>query len=530
MKIRVIVLLFFMCALVAAKEDKIATLSGFVYDATNGEALIGANIYLQNTTIGGSTNLSGYYVIPEIPVGNHLVLCDYMGYEQFRKEITITNGEDIKLTIFLNQNMLETEVIVVNADSQRTIERLYDKSISTVQLSPQQIRSVPQVAEADLLRTLQTLPGVVPLSDFSSALYIRGGTPDQNLYLLDGTDVYNPEHMFGLFSTFNSDAIKHVELSKGGFGADYGGRLTSVLDITNLDGNREEFEGTANISVLSLKTTLQMPIGNIGSLSGSIRRTYFDKTIAPYLDDVPDYYFYDGSIKAYFDLDKNNKLTISGYGGDDFLDLILNNESTDQEGFQYDWGNRTGSVRWTHVFSPRLFSNFWVTYSTFNSDFGFDLLKVSEKNTVNDLTVKGKMEYHITDNFSSRFGFEHKSLELDYIFNDAGMIIDIQEKGFQSALYGVLNWKPNPDWDFELGTRFNYFQMETSSQDWAPRFSVKYRLTETIVLRGAAGRYYQYLHRIPRFFISDIWTVSGKYQDRARSDHFQLGYQQEISR
>jgi len=248
MKFRIIVLLFLMCTVLTAKEDKIATVSGFVYDAANGEALIGANIYLQNTTIGGSTNLSGYYVIPEVPVGNHLVICDYMGYEQYRKEIIITNGEDIKLNIFLNENMLETEVIVVNADSQRTIERLYDKSISTVQLSPQQIRSVPQVAEADLLRTLQTLPGVVPLSDFSSALYIRGGTPDQNLYLLDGTDVYNPEHMFGLFSTFNSDAIKHAELSKGGFGAEYGGRLTSVLDITNLDGNREEFEGTANIS------------------------------------------------------------------------------------------------------------------------------------------------------------------------------------------------------------------------------------------------------------------------------------------
>jgi hypothetical protein len=227
-----------------------------------------------------------------------------MGYQKFRKQLTITSGVDIKQNIVLSEDLLETEVIVVTADSQRTIEKLYDKPISTILLSPRQIQSVPQVAEADLLRTLQTLPGVVPIYDFSSALYIRGGTPDQNLYMLDGTDVYNPEHMFGLFSTFNSDAIKHVELSKGGFGAEHGGRLSSVLDITNLDGNRQEFEGTANVSLLSVKTTLQTPLGSFGSLSGSLRRTYFDKTIAPFMEEVPDYYFYDGSIKAFFDLDK----------------------------------------------------------------------------------------------------------------------------------------------------------------------------------------------------------------------------------
>ena len=270
-----------------------------------------------------------------------------------------------------------------------TGERLFQQPVSSIALSPRQINSLPQVAEADLLRSLQSLPGILPLSDFSSALYIRGGTPDQNLYLIDGTDVYNPEHAFGIFSTFNTDAIKYVELYKGGFGAEYGGRLSSILDVTHLDGNREEFEGSAAISLLSAKTTLQMPLGQVGSLSGSLRRTYFDQTVARTLDDVPDYYFYDGNVKAYLELDANNKLTLSGYGGRDFLDVTFNPDANDDVSLQADWGNKTGSARWTRVFSPQLFGNFWVTGSRFTSDFSLEEADIAERNQVTDVTLKG---------------------------------------------------------------------------------------------------------------------------------------------
>jgi outer membrane receptor protein involved in Fe transport len=207
----------------------------------------------------------------------------------------------------------------------------------------------------------------------------------------------------------------------------------------------------------------------------------------------------------------------------------MNPKATDQQGFQYGWGNRTASLRWTHVFTPRLFSNFWVTYSSFNSEFDLDLYRVNEKNSINDLTLKGKLEYHFSDHFASRFGFEQKMLDLDYYFDDIGMIVDIHQNGNQSALYGILNWTPTIDWDIELGLRYTHFKLDQLYQDWAPRFSAKYRLTDTMVLRAAAGRYYQYLHRIPRLFIIDIWTISNKYQERAKSNHFQFGFQQEIS-
>ncbi len=359
---RSLILLVFLSPLLFA-----SSISGFVFDKTNGESLIGANLYIEGIGVGASTNLNGYYVIPQVAAGTYTLVCDYQGYQPHREEIRVENSQPLKINIIMVESILETETIVVTADSIPTIEKLYNKPISGVNLSGMQIRRIPQVAEADLLRSLQTLPGVEPLSDFSSALYIRGGTPDQNLYLLDGTDVYNPEHAFGLFSTFNTDAIKQVDLSKGGFGAEYGGRLSSILNITNIDGNREQFEGTASISLLSARTTLQMPISDFGSVSGSVRRTYFDQTVAKMIDDLPDYYFYDGNLKAFFDINANNNLTLSAYGGRDVLDFIFNTSGSDETGFKYDWGNATASARWTTVISPILFANFWITASRWMS-------------------------------------------------------------------------------------------------------------------------------------------------------------------
>src|SRR3990172_4750837 len=315
--------LLVVCVLIfcsGAYADPRATISGFVYDNSNGERLIAANVFLQGTHIGTSTNSSGYFSIPQMAPGSYTLVCRYIGYRPFTRQITIGINSHIELKILLEQATIETREIVISADSVRTAQRLYNKPISDILLDPRQINQVPQFVETDLLRSLQTLPGILPISDFSSELYVRGGTPDQNLYLIDGADVYNPEHFFGLFSTFNTDAIKNVEMSKGGFGAEYGGRLSSILNVTNLDGNRNEFEGKASISLLSAKTTLQMPLGKKGSLSGSIRRTYFDKTLAKAVDDIPDYYFWDGHLKAFFDLDDRNKLTISTYSGRDDLD------------------------------------------------------------------------------------------------------------------------------------------------------------------------------------------------------------------
>ncbi|KAA3610024.1 MAG: TonB-dependent receptor [Calditrichaeota bacterium] len=511
-----------------SQENGNATISGFVFEEASYEALIGANVYLENQPLGGSTNNSGYYVITNIPAGKVTLVVSFLGYKTHRQNVDIKKVENLKINIVLKQDLLESETIVVTADSIPIADQLFEKQISTLKLSSRQINSIPQIAEADLLRSLQTLPGILPLSDFSSALYIRGGTPDQNLYLIDGTDVYNPEHAFGLFSTFNTDAIKQVDLSKGGFSAEKGGRLSSIIDVTNIDGNRKNFQGKAGISLLSARTTLQTPLGDYGSLSGSIRRTYFDQTIARAIDDIPDYYFYDGNLKAFFDIDGNNNLTISGYGGRDLLDIVFNSNASGDLGFKYDWGNQTGSIKWAHIFNPRLFANFWVTASRFSSFLNFEGFEAKEENILNDITLKGNLEYHHSNTLNTNFGFEQKNFDVRYLSLAPGRDVIVKTKREHYVAYLQSNWQPSPLWDLEAGLRFNFFNADSNFFDIAPRFAAKYRIDDKSTIKFSTGLYHQYLHRIPRFLIADIWTTSSKKLRPSTSVHYILGYQREL--
>jgi len=513
----------------ASAQQPTGSLSGFVYDAANGEGLIGASVFLPGTTLGSATNVNGYYVIPRVPVGQYVLQVRYLGYKSFSKELIITADAPKTIDIRLESEQITLNTIVTTATKERPSEQMYEKAISNIELLPRQINAIPQIAEADLLRSLQTLPGIVPLSDFSSDLYVRGGNSDQNLYLLDGADVYNPEHAFGIFSTFNTDAIKHVELSKGGFGAEYDGRLSSVLNITHLDGNREEFEGTGSLSLLSAKTTLQMPIGKIGSLSGSIRRTYFDQTIGKALDDIPQYYFYDGNVKAFFDINARNKLALSGYGGRDILNLTFNNKTADKSGLKYNWGNRTGSARWTHVFSPALFVNFWLTGSEFTSTFHLQDGNITEKNDISDLTVKGNLEYHLSQRWIMRFGFEQKNWDVVFRQTGPGFEVAIKNRPRLYSGYTVAIWRPTPLWEIEGGWRYNLLRSDTIYRNLSPRFSAKYRLTDKNSVKAAFGIYHQYLQRIPRFIVADIWTIADRNYRESTARHAILGYQQEIA-
>jgi hypothetical protein len=523
-------LLFFVAIfLLSSTLVRAGTVSGFVHDASNGEGLIGANVYLEGTTIGSSTNRSGYYVIPKAPPGTFNLIVHFIGYKKFSKEINVSVDENVEVNAHLEVESIEMQKVVVTDEAIPPAERMFEKPISKIDLSARQINRVPQVAEADLLRALQTLPGILPISDFSTALYVRGGTPDQNLNLIDGTDVYNPEHAFGLFSTFNTDAIKKVELSKGGFGAQYGGRLSSILDVTNLDGNREEFEGKSSVSLLSAKTTVQMPIGSFGSFSGSFRRTYFDKTIAKAIDDVPDYYFYDGHAKAFFDINPKNKLTLSFYGGEDVLDLIFREGSENEAGFNYDWGNTTGSMRWTHIFSPQLFANFWITGSRFESSFRFnETFDFTEDNLISDITFKGNFDYHYSEHLTTTFGFEEKNLHNIFDSKFPGGHIKVDARPEHWAAFVQNSWKPTVRWDIEGGLRYNFFNAQEDFHRLAPRFSAKYRLTDSANLKLAGGQYYQFLHRIPRAFIAAIWSSSNQWQKASSATHIIAGIQKDL--
>ncbi|MCX6151763.1 MAG: TonB-dependent receptor [Ignavibacteriales bacterium] len=512
-----------------AQTENHGTLSGYVYDSSNGEGLIGASVYLKDLNVGATTNLSGYFVIPNTPTGNQTLVISYIGYKTQLKNLFVSIDENEILKFKLDPSAVQTKEVVITGDSIRTIEKLFVKPISKIELNAKQINSIPRVIEADLLRSLQTLPGIQPLSDFSSALYVRGGTPDQNLYQIDGTDVYNPEHAFGLFSTFNTNAIKKIELSKGGFNAEYGGRLSSILSVTNLDGNRNNIQGDVSISLLSGATTLQAPLGNFGSISGSFRRTYLDQTLAKFIDEIPPYYFYDGNIKTFLDLGEKDKLVLSFYGGKDNLDYKFDTKASESLGFHYDWGNTTGSINWKRIITPKLFANFWITASRFTSLFTYDEANLEEYNKISDYSVKGNMEYYYSKHFIIKFGFEEKNLHGVLYENFQGGKVDANKYRNHYTGYVTTNWRPSDNFDIEGGLRYDYFRTDKHYQNLDPRFAIKYRLTETSNLKFSSGIYHQYLNRVPRMFFASLWTSADQYTSGSKSYHFILGYQKEIN-
>ena len=243
-----------------------ATLSGFITDRRNGEAMPYANVVLKwdGPTLGALSNLSGYYAFKGIPPGTYTLIVSYIGYKVHQDTLTFTRAEERRLDVSLTQEPIATEEIVVEVDPYEEERALQTGFIA---LEAQRLQELPSIGEPDILRSLQLLPGIQAASDISSGLYIRGGGPDQTLILLDQIPLYNPSHAFGFFSTFNPDAIRDMSLHKGAYPAQYGGRLGSVLDVHNRDGNRKDFQATGGISLISARMTLEGP-GPEGVLDG----------------------------------------------------------------------------------------------------------------------------------------------------------------------------------------------------------------------------------------------------------------------
>jgi hypothetical protein len=509
------------------QEAVITNISGYIYN-TKGEALLGADIHIDGTHKGAITNLSGFFTIQGVKIGKQILLASFVGYknQSFKINVKKSNNEIIK--IYLEEHIVEKQEIVIKVDSNNSIEKMFLDPVSNIELSAAQINNIPHLVAADLFRALQTMPGIQNLSDYSSSLYVRGGTPDQNLYLVDGIEVYNPEHAFGLFSVFNTSMIKNVELSKGGFGAEYGGRLSSVLNVTNIEGDKNNFKGDINVNLISAATTFQSPLGSIGSISGSFRRTFIDETYAKFIKEIPDYYFYDGNLKAYFDLGEKDKLIFSFYGGKDKLNYVFNKDKTNSVNFLYDWGNTTAGLNWIRVLTPELVASSWATVSSFKSNFNFPDAGFIEKTNILDYTIKGNLEYYLNDNLNLKLGFENKILSGSLNENFPGSLVDIFMHRNQYTGYVTSNYRPLETLGVELGLRYDYFRSDKNFQNLDPRFTLRYRLTEFSNLKFSAGTYHQYLNRIPRLFLTSIWTSADRNANGSSANHFILGYQRII--
>ena len=513
----------------AAQGKATSTVSGFVFDKATGETLIGATVYFKGTTLGGMTNSNGYFVISDVPSGSDTLVVSYLGYDKFQKRINVVSSRSRLLKVYLTPTVYKVGEVIVTADSLTLAERTFRQPVSTLELTQRQVNAIPKFIEPDLLRALESLPGITPISDFSSALYVRGGTPDQNLYLIDGAEIYNPEHAFGIFSTFNTDAIKRVVVSKGGFGARYGDRLSSVIDVTELDGNTKKLEGNANISLIAASATLQMPVWSFGSIAGSFRRTYIDQTYAKFIKDIPDYYFDDGNLTGNFRLDDRDNLTLDYFGSEDNLNYQFNNSSSQSPQLHYNWGNNVASADWSHVFGSKLMSNFLVSYSGFASNFNVTHLEgLKERNTISNYSMKESLEYYASNAMTLRLGaaYQRVGITYDFLANDG--LINFSSLTDKAIAYAVLNWQPDPLWDIEGGLRFERFQSSATFTHLDPRFSIKYRLSDRSSLKFAAGVYHQYMDSVDRLFFASIWLPAGKYIDNSEASHLIFGYDRQI--
>ncbi len=507
-----------------------ASLNGFVKDATSGETLLFANVVLWETSVGTATNNTGYYTLTGLTPGTYLVVCTYIGFREYREEITIAAGENRRLDINLVPDNVVLEGVEVTAEKELEDEI---RNIGVNQLDIAAVQRLPTILEPDVFRSLQLLPGVKAASDYSSGLYIRGGSPDQTLILLDRTTVYNPSHFFGFFSTFNPDAIKDVRLYKGAYPAEFGGRLGSVVDIYNKDGNRIETKGGLSLGLLASRAYVEGPYSK-GSWMFAVRRSTLEPILAVLrnqdIDGIPNsFYFVDINGKINFDVSENDRLSVAFYGGTDQLDLPL----FDDARIDLVYGNRTISSNWTHIFSQRLFSNFTLTYSRYfnEPDFEFAGTQFNRTNNVWDLSAKGDFEFIPNERHSLAVGFWSGIFTFrlrDMFDGETGLTERIRSP--YAALYVEETYKPRPNMQVQVGLRANYFEQGGYFRI-EPRISLEHRPNSTTRLQLGYGRYNQFLTLITSELFTgfDLWLTTGEGVEPAFGDQFVAGIKSSLS-
>lgn len=552
-------------------------LSGYVKDSLTNEFLIGATIQVANTTAGVSSNAYGFYSI-QLQKGKVDLLINYLGYET--RVITLNVVSNMSLDFALNEKSeLLSEVLV---SSTKANEKIISTDMSVEKLSAKDIKQIPSVlGEADVIKSIQLLPGVAAPNEGSGGFNVRGGSADQNLILLDEAIVYNPSHLFGFFSVFNPDALKDATLFKGGIPSKYGGRLSSVLDIRMREGNNKKFSANGGIGILSSRVTLEAPIGSMqgdgamGSFLLSARRSYAD-IFLPLSSDTTinrnKLYFYDFNLRSNYRLSSKDRIFLSGYFGRDKIDV--------PNGFGNTWGNLTSTLRWNHLFSPKLFMNLSAIYSNYDYEITFypgnsfqwisSLSNVNIKadldyyagekhnikagigsilyrfnpgninpfgtnSTINSTTYKEKRalenyayvqdDYRITKRLSIMVGL--RISQFAQLANDS---IPIYANGKAVVYNPAIN-------NYEKGTISFYKIYEkneilNNSFGLEPRFSLNYQINDVASIKCGYNRMNQYIHLLSTATSPtplDIYTPSSTFLKPQIADQIASGYFQNFT-
>ncbi len=538
------------------------TISGFVENKESGEKLIGANISVSNTGIGTISNTYGFFSLT-INEGESVLRVSYVGFKTDIYRINLLKDTTV---LFQLEPGMEIEEVVVSSKIPK--EELKSASISLNKISVKSLETLPSLlGEGDIMKIMEFLPGVQFGSEASSGIVVRGGSPEQNLILLDGVPIYNSNHAFGLFSVFNSDAIKNITLIKGGFPARYGGRLSSVIDVRMKEGNTREFHGNVNIGTIASKFTIEGPIiKNSSSFLLSARRTYVDLLLPKSFKeegDIPGFYFYDINAKINTRLKEKDMVFLSFYMGHDrFFEKEkfepAGNDFFNNEDKSADWGNQTVLARWNHIYSKKLFSNLSLLYSRYGlvidvseeegqSD-AFKSTSVVYNSGIDDLSLKFDFDYYPAPAHDMKFGasyiyhtfnpgiltkkaVEYIVLDGSKVYTPTGNIDETSRNDLVFANEFRSFWEDElsigDNWFSNIGLHFSGFQVKDAFYlSLEPRISTSYAVSERFAVKGAFSRMKQYLHLMTHSGMglpTDLWLPVTANIKPQKSNQYTLG-------
>ncbi len=558
-----IVLLVSVCSFVFSQERKERyTLSGTITETSSKETLIGVNILVPEIQAGTISNEYGFYSIT-LPEGTYEVVFSNLGFQNQTK--TISLNQNIKLDISLSESVESLDEIVITND----VERLNIKKpqMSVNALTTNTIKKIPVVlGETDIIKAITLLPGVTSSGEGSSGFNVRGGAADQNLILLDEATLYSDSHLFGFFSVFNPDAIKDLKLYKGGIPARFGGRISSVLDIYQKDGNKNEFKATGGIGLVSSRALLEGPIVKEKASFLIAGRSSYAHLFLPLLDNDNIAYFYDLNTKLSYDINDKNKLYLSGYFGRDVFEI--------SDSFSNIYGNSTFNLRWNHLFSDKLFSNLSLIYSDYYYGLTLDFVGFDFDSGIQNTNLKYDFKHYVTDKVQLNYGLQSNY----YKFNPGEIKPNSETSGInpdkltdkfalENALYLYTEWDITNNLSMQAGLRLSNFvrlgqdalfiyendnpllfnsdlniyekanPIDTISinrsksiktfNNLEPRLAFSYQLNEFSSIKASYNRMAQYIHLVsnttsPTPF--DVYAPSGKYIEPQIADQVAVGY------
>ena len=554
--------------ILAINAQQTSTISGFVRDNATGEPLSYVNVFvvIGDSYKGSATNQDGYYVISNLFPGKYNVNASIIGYKMTTNKVTLASDEKLRLDFRLNVSALEGQEVNVSAERIKFQQSIESSQIS---LDLREINTVPGFIEADVFRTLQMLPGVQSGGDFSSALYVRGSTPDQNLIMLDGITIYNPYHLGGIFSTFNTDAIKEADFHAGGFPARYGGRMGAILNVINREGNTEKITGSGNISLVTGKALIEGPLPKWKGIKGSWllsgRRTYFDQFInlvTGTKGQFP-YFFYDYQFKTNLDINQNHRLTYTRFYGDDILRFSSSDQSSNNiggtskntYGVDWPWGNHTNGLTWRWIVSPSIVAKTFLSSSRYRYDFDFyfDIKEtyidndstfqnnlafdVVYKDIIKDRTLETEIIWKANDKHTVTSGFQIKNINfelvnkfiittLDTTFTEKPL--DMRNKTRELAAYIQDKWSVTNNLKLQGGLRLAHYNLHDTLYV-EPRIGMKYNFSSDMSFKINWGRYHQFLITAndpdENFRLIDLWLGVPEDKPASVSDHTILGFE-----